>query len=253
MNIASRSLQVYGLAPEALSQALRKLVPHESGVNIAVSGLVTHCEVLISAQASVPEKAQVMVDGFTPLVLSLLGERVYSLEGRSLEEVLATLLIEHKLNVAVAESCTGGRLAGRFTRLPGSSAFFMGGMVTYADDLKQKLLGVPPFVLKKAGAVSKDTALAMAVGLARVLDADYCLAITGLAGPGGGSPEKPIGLVHLALAGPGGVSHQECRFGDDGRDHIQERSVQAALWLLYSSLSGFEIDEKPTDRGSLKV
>ncbi len=151
--------------------------------------------------------------------------------------------------VAVAESCTGGRVASRLTSVPGSSAYFLGGFITYQDALKEKLLGVPPFVLKRAGAVSKDTALAMAVGLARTLEADYSLAVTGIAGPDGGSPEKPVGLVHFALAAPEGIRHTVHHFGDAPREQIQSRAAQAALWLLYSALADLPEEEEGTDRG----
>jgi PncC family amidohydrolase len=116
--------------------------------------------------------------------------------------------------------------------------------------LKENWLNVPPFVLKRAGAVSKDTALAMAVGLARRLGADYSLAVTGIAGPGGGSLEKPVGTVHFALAGPEGVRHQVYRFANADRAGVQTRATQAALWLLYAALADLDTPEEGTDRGA---
>jgi nicotinamide-nucleotide amidase len=182
-------------------------------------------------------------------VLDRLGERVYSLDGRGLEQVVVDLLREQRLDLAVAESCTGGLLASRVTRVPGASEAFKGGVITYSDEMKELLLEVPPFVLKHAGAVSKDCALAMAVGLARKLDADYSLAITGIAGPTGGSGEKPVGTVHIALAGPAGVRHQRYEFRNSDRVGVQARAAQAALWLLYCALADIDTQDEGTDRG----
>jgi competence/damage-inducible protein CinA-like protein len=248
---ARRLLQVYGLGESAVDAALQGLVPEGDSTSLAMLAKGSYVEIILSALDQDAALAEARVEVLEGEVLGVLGERVYSLDGRDLAEVVIGLLKDQRLTLAVAESCTGGGVAARLCAVPGASDVFWGGVVAYANELKELLLEVPPFVLKKAGAVSKDCALAMAVGLARKLDADYSLAVTGIAGPGGGSPEKPVGTVHLALAGPAGVTHQVCHFLNSDRKGVQARAAQAALWLVYASLAGLDVAEEGTDRGSL--
>src|SRR5947207_15566394 len=137
------------------------------------------------------------------------------------------------LKVAVAESCTGGLLAAALTEIPGSSDVFDRGFITYSNAAKQAMLGVPASVLETRGAVSKETAEAMAAGALERSGADLSAAITGVAGPGGGTAEKPVGLVHFAAARrEGRLLHRERRYGDLGRAEIRRRSVLDALAML---------------------
>ena len=138
-----------------------------------------------------------------------------------------------KLMVATAESCTGGLVAGALTDIAGSSAVVDRGFVTYSDEAKQQMLGVPSDTLGKFGAVSRQTAEAMARGALGHANADIVIAVTGIAGPGGGSAEMPVGLVHFAAASRGGrLIHRERRFGDIGRAEVRRRSVLEALAIL---------------------
>lgn len=134
------------------------------------------------------------------------------------------------LTVATAESCTGGLVAGAITAIAGSSTVLDRGFVTYSNAAKTELVGVPAALIEAHGAVSEPVARAMAQGAAR--DADVTVAVTGIAGPGGGSEDKPVGLVHFAAIGPAGVVHQVQRFGDIGRERVRRESVCAALALL---------------------
>jgi nicotinamide-nucleotide amidase len=245
----SRSLQCYGLGESAVDEALKALVPAGDSTSLAMLAHGHHVEVILSALEADAASADAKVEALEAAVMERLGERVYSLDGRDLAQVVIDLLKEQRLNLATAESCTGGLIASRLTRVPGASEVYEGGVVTYSNGLKELLLEVPPFVIKRAGAVSKDTALAMAVGLARKLDADFSLAVTGIAGPDGGSEEKPVGTVHLALASPSGVKHQHCLFKNSDRAGVQSRAAQAALWMLYCALAEIDIPEEGTDRG----
>ena len=138
-----------------------------------------------------------------------------------------------KLMVATAESCTGGLVAGALTDIAGSSAVVDRGFVTYTNEAKHEMLGVPSDTLNRFGAVSRETAEAMARGALGHADADIVVSITGIAGPGGGSAEKPVGLVHLAAASRGGrLIYRERRFGDIGRAEVRRRSVLEALAML---------------------
>jgi nicotinamide-nucleotide amidase len=137
------------------------------------------------------------------------------------------------LTIAAAESCTGGLLAATLTEIPGSSDVFDRGFVTYSNAAKQAMLGVPESVLAAFGAVSRETARAMVDGALAAAGVDLAVAITGIAGPGGGLPGKPVGLVHFAAASRGGqLSEAEQRFGDIGRNTVRERSVAEALSML---------------------
>ena len=140
---------------------------------------------------------------------------------------------ELKLTLATAESCTGGLVAGALTEIAGSSAVVLCGFVTYSNEAKQRMLGVPEKTLQTHGAVSRETALAMAQGALSHSPADISVAITGIAGPGGGSAEKPVGLVQFAAARRGGREiSREGRFGDLSRGEIRQRSVLTALAML---------------------
>jgi nicotinamide-nucleotide amidase len=139
------------------------------------------------------------------------------------------------LKIATAESCTGGLVAGVLTEIAGSSDVFDRGFVTYSNRAKQDVLGVPAAMIRQHGAVSEVVARAMAEGAIRNSTAQLAIAITGIAGPGGGSDEKPVGLVHITAARAGEATlHRECRFGDIGRTQIRLKSVETALELLQS-------------------
>jgi nicotinamide-nucleotide amidase len=140
------------------------------------------------------------------------------------------------LKIATAESCTGGLVAGLLTEIPGSSDVFERGFVTYSNDAKRELLGVPEDLLQTRGAVSAEVAGAMARGALEHAAADAAIAVTGIAGPGGGTKDKPVGLVFIAASRGGELRMEEHRFGDPGRSEIRLRTVEAALRLLASLL-----------------
>lgn len=151
-------------------------------------------------------------------------------------EILARKVVEaaaaRGLTVALAESCTGGLVSGALTAIAGSSAVVERGFVTYSNAAKSDLLGVPMDLIERHGAVSEPVARAMAEGAVRRSTAQVSVAVTGVAGPGGGSADKPVGLVHFAAAGPAGLIHLERRFGDIGREAVRLDSVRVALELL---------------------
>ncbi|MES2834016.1 MAG: CinA family protein [Pseudomonadota bacterium] len=140
------------------------------------------------------------------------------------------------LMVATAESCTGGLVAGAITAVPGSSDALERGFVTYSNAAKASMLGVAADLIETHGAVSEPVARAMAQGAVVMSGADVSVAVTGIAGPGGGSGDKPVGLVHFAAAGPQGMIHQARQFGDIGRDEVRTASVRVALEMLLERL-----------------
>ncbi len=164
---------------------------------------------------------------------------VFSSDGRTLDELVAESLRRRHATVAVAESCTGGLLGARLTALPGSSDYFVGGVLSYSDRLKERLLDVPVALLRRHGAVSAPVAEAMACGVRARTGAEYALAVTGIAGPAGGSAEKPVGLVYVACTTPQASTVTEHRLPGD-RATVRDATVTAALHALRRSL-----DERP--------
>lgn len=157
---------------------------------------------------------------------------------QDLEQAAAAVIdaaIRRGWTVATAESCTGGLVAGALTAVAGSSAVVDRGFVTYSNGAKTQMLGVPANLIAAHGAVSEAVARAMAEGARRAGGVDLAVSITGIAGPAGGSAEKPVGLVHFACAGPGATVAAVHRFGDVGRDEVRLRSVRAALGLLLAA------------------
>lgn len=152
------------------------------------------------------------------------------------EEEIGRLLADRGITLGLAESCTGGLIASRITSVPGSSAYFTGCVVAYDNRVKEKLLAVPGGELARYGAVSGEVARSMAGGAKRVLMTDISLAVTGIAGPGGGTPEKPAGLVYVALDAPGAVVTKELHLRGD-RDQIRSAIAQTALEMLLQYLS----------------
>ena len=173
-------------------------------------------------------KAEKLLDEISDRMALALGEHLYSTRGETLEEVVGRILTENRATIAVAESCTGGLLAERLTNVPGSSIYFLGGVVCYSNDLKTRLVDVPPSLLEAKGAVSPEVAMALAEGIRKRTGATIGIGVTGIAGPGGGSPEKPVGLVYIGIADERGPRQKEHRFMGD-RDRIRLFASQSAL------------------------
>jgi len=195
---------------------------------LAVAGSI---EVHLRARAPTEQEAESLLSDLGDKIELALGDHVYSTQGQSLEEVVGIYLVMKQKTVSIAESCTGGLLAERLSRMPGSSSFFLGGAVCYSNELKVKLVGVSPALLETYGAVSKQVAQAMAEGIRRGTGADIGVGITGIAGPSGGSPEKPVGLVFISLADDRGTQVWEFRFPGD-RERVRHWASQAALEII---------------------
>ncbi len=167
-------------------------------------------------------------------------------DARALARSLLDLCRMRKLTIATAESCTGGLLAGALTDIPGSSDVIDRGFITYLNEAKRAMLGVKATTLLAFGAVSKETAIQMAIGALERAEVDLAVSITGIAGPGGATPGKPVGLVHLAAAARDGrIVNRECRFGAIGRSAVRQRSVVEALRMLMELARGPQASVKP--------
>jgi len=168
-----------------------------------------------------------------------LGEAVFTTAGESMEEVVARELTLRHATIATAESCTGGLLAERLTRISGSSAYFLGGVVSYSNTLKSAWVDVPAEIIESRGAVSSEVAIALADGIRRRTGATLGVGITGIAGPTGGTPEKPVGTVHVAIADASGSKERGVHYPGE-RDRIRWQASQTALdlvrrYFLYAS------------------
>ncbi|MDX2053320.1 MAG: competence/damage-inducible protein A [Polyangiaceae bacterium] len=198
-------LRTFGMAEAAVNDALRG-IESEFGVVLGYRAHFPEIEVKVLAQAATLELAQQKAEAVAEVVAARLGEAVYGKGRESLPQQVARLLAERGLTFAAAESCTGGLVSELLTAESGASNFFVGAVVCYANSAKEQLLNVPPRLLEAHGAVSEEVAKSMAAGAKKSFGAHLALAITGIAGPTGGSAEKPLGLVHVALATPNDVS-----------------------------------------------
>lgn len=192
------------------------------------------------ARAATAEEAEAKVREMTRQIVERLGPIVYSEIDETMEVVLGRLLTEQGKSLAVAESCTGGLIGEKLTRVPGSSAYFLGGIVAYSNEAKVSFLGVPDALLAKHGAVSGEVAQAMAEGVRERFGADYGISTTGISGPDGGTAEKPVGLVSIGVAWEGG-SHTDSFVFPLDRERHRQLSAQIGLDWVRRSLLGFEL------------
>lgn len=224
----TRDLRITGLPESDVEQRvspLYALYPDtETTILSAPSGIQLHPRVW----SADPPKAEAILDEIVARMALALGENLYSTKGEALEEVVARVLTENHATIAVAESCTGGLVAEHLTNVAGSSSYFLGGVVCYSNDLKTSMVGVPAELIEAKGAVSAAVALALAEGIRKRTGAMLGIGITGIAGPGGGTPEKPVGLVHLAIADERGSREKAIRFPGD-RERIRTYATYAAL------------------------
>jgi nicotinamide-nucleotide amidase len=224
----TRDLRITGLPEsevETRVSPLYSLYPNtETTILASPPGIQLHPSVWSDDAA----KAEKLLDEIVDRMALALGEHLYSTHGESLEGVVGRILTENRATIAVAESCTGGLLAERLTNVPGSSLYFLGGVVCYSNDLKARLLDVPTGIIESKGAVSPEVALSLADGVRRLTGAKLGIGVTGVAGPGGGTPEKPVGLVYIGIADERGPRHRDFRFVGD-RDRIRLFASQSAL------------------------
>ncbi len=228
-----RILRLTGTPESLMEDRIRRvysMLPPGGGISTLASPGDIQIHLTISGDGD-PSEAERRLDPAWEHLLRRLGENVYSTNGESLEQTLAEALTAGGKTVACAESCSGGFLSHRLTNVPGSSAYFRAGIVSYSNAAKESLLGVPASLIRKHGAVSGPVAKAMALGIRRRAGSDFGLAITGVAGPGGGTAAKPVGLVFTALAGKSGVSVEKNLFFGT-RDIVKFQSSQKALDLL---------------------
>jgi nicotinamide-nucleotide amidase len=220
-------LRFFGTPESAVAQALAAAGGDGDGVEATICAREFEIHVDLLAEPGAERRA----DELTASLRGTLGRYLFSEDERSIAELVLDLCRDRGLTLVTAESCTGGLVAARLTSVSGSSDVFLGAVVAYSDDVKQAELGVRPEVLAEHGAVSAEAAQAMAEGARTRLHADVAVAVTGIAGPGGGTEEKPVGLVYLHASGPGGAETRRIDLPGD-REMVRGRATAAALHLV---------------------
>lgn len=229
--IRSRVYKIVGLPESEVDQRIAPIYTAFSNPVTTILSCAGTIEVHLRARGSSEQELGALLDEVGDKIELELGDHVFSTRGESLEEVVGMYLVMKQQTVAVAESCTGGLLSERLTSIPGSSGFFLGGAVCYNNSLKTKLAGVPAALIEAHGAVSKPVAQALSEGMRKRAEATMGIGITGVAGPGGGTPEKPVGLVFVGLADARGTVVREFRFPGN-RQRIRFLASQMALEMI---------------------
>ncbi len=232
--IVSRTLYFWGISESSLAE---EVAPYFDTPNPTVAPYANRggVKLRITAKATTESEALALITPIETELRQIAGSDCYGTD-TTLSEVIGKLLLSKKQTLSVAESCTGGGLGQLLTDTAGSSAYFWGGVIAYDNSVKERLLGVDPAVLEREGAVSATVACQMASGVRDRLGTDWGLSITGIAGPGGGTEAKPVGLVYIGIAGPDGATASALHYGDRGREWIRQGSAATALDRLRRKL-----------------
>jgi len=227
----TRELRITGIFESDVEQRVSPLYAQYPDTDTTILAAPTGIQLHPRMWSDDPAKADATLDELVQRMSLALGEHLISACGESLEQIVAKLLVENHATIAVAESCTGGLLAERLTSVAGSSAYFLGGAVCYSNEQKTSMAGVPPELIEAKGAVSPEVAVALASGIRKRMGATLGLGVTGIAGPGGATPEKPVGLVYIAIADERGVKETALQLPGD-RERIRMFSAQRAMDLV---------------------
>jgi nicotinamide-nucleotide amidase len=227
----SRIIRISGLGESTVNEKIKDFIYKNKHLNIGIYANPEEIQIQLNALGETTQEATAILDEATEQLKGLLGNYIFGFNQQSLEEIIGTMLKKQGLTLAVAESCTGGMLGEMITSVPGSSDYFKGGIISYDGEIKEKLLGVPRETMTKYGQVSEQVASAMAQGVRKNCFSDIGISITGIAGPDGGSKNKPVGLVYIALADKKQVLVQEHQLRRD-RQTIRLRSARRALNML---------------------
>jgi len=235
MRIRRRTLKVSGLTESAVDQKIAPIYKRYSNPQTTILATTTGIEVHLTASGASVDEAEHLLEELANQIEDELGHYVFALQGETLEEVVGRMLMIKRYTLAVAESCTGGLISKRLTDIPGSSRYFLGGVVAYSNRAKAEVLGVPRELIEAHGYASQEVAESCAIHVKERLGSTIGLAVTGIAGPEGGTPEKPVGLVFIALADDVHVESHKLHLPGD-RERVRELASQAALHLLRQRL-----------------
>ena len=231
VRLVAREMRVVGMGESDVDQRIAPIYTRHTDVQTTILAAPGEIQIHLRAWSADVPAAEGVLQQIQESILLALGEAVFTSNGESMEEVVARELTMHQATIATAESCTGGLLAERLTRLSGSSAYFLGGVVVYSNTLKSAWVDVPAEIIETRGAVSSEVAVALADGIRRRTGATLGVGITGVAGPNGGTPEKPVGTVHIAIADASGSKERGILYPGE-RDRIRWQASQTALDLV---------------------
>lgn len=231
VRLYTRELRTAGMAESDVDQRVAPIYTTYTDAQTTILAVPGEIQLHLRAWSKDAAAANKLLDEMVERIALALGEPLFTTQGESLEEVVANLLNRNNATIAVAESCTGGLLAERLTSIPGSSSYFLGGVVCYSNSLKSAWVDVPAELIESKGAVSSEVTTWLAEGIRRRSGATLGLAVTGVAGPGGGTAEKPVGTVHIALANGAATRGRELRFPGE-RDRIRFQASQMALDMV---------------------
>lgn len=229
--IRSKTLKIAGITESEIDKKVRDILKLRGAVTVGIYAHPSLVELRITAKGSNVQSTERAIAGVERKIRRRLGDLIFGADADTLEGVVGQLLRKKKLTLGLAESCTGGLVQHRITEVAGSSDYFRGGFVTYTNEMKIAQLGVPPHLIRQFGAVSPEVACSMAANVRRITQAELGLAITGIAGPTGGSKKKPVGLVHLALSTPAGTQLLRRQYSG-ARSAIKFKASQSALNLI---------------------
>jgi len=229
--IKSRTLRTFGLGESTVDEKLTHIAEKCSNPSIAFLAHATEVDVKITAKAGNQDIADSLIADVETQIRDSLGDYVFGADDETMEKIVGTILTLRNKKIALAESCTGGLISNLLTNVSGSSAYFIESIIAYSNEAKIKLLHVSSQTIEKFGAVSSQTASAMAKGIKELAGSDYGLSITGIAGPTGETSQKPVGLVYIGLAHQNGVDTSEHKFFGT-RDIIKQKAAQTALDIL---------------------
>ena len=228
-----RIIRTFGLGESSMETVLLPLIDGQTDPTIATYAKEGECSLRIASKRKTKEEAQEAVDRMIEDVNQLIGEYIYSYDDEDLVDVVGKLLLEKHITISCAESCTGGLFAAALTEIPGISEVFERGIVTYSNRAKMEELGVKAETLDKFGAVSPETACEMAAGLAEKTGSDLCISVTGIAGPGGGTDEKPVGLAYIGIAYKGQVMAVKSQYRNVSRKWNRHYALLGMLNQVY--------------------
>lgn len=229
--IKSKTLRIFGIGESLMAKKLDDIIKNSKNPTVAPYAKEYEVTLRITAKEKSEEKCDELIKNKVDEIKSLIGEYIYGEDETSLENVVAELLCKKKLSISTAESCTGGMIAATLISYPGISEIFKEGVVTYSNESKVKRLGVKEETLSKFGAVSEETAREMVMGIAKSLNTDIAISSTGIAGPGGGTEDKPVGLVYIGIYIKGNIIIERLNLQGD-REAIRKKATLNALNLL---------------------
>jgi nicotinamide-nucleotide amidase len=231
VRLHARELRTVGVPESDLDERISPIYKKYGDVQTTILAGLGEIQIHLRTWSKDAPAAEHMLGELVERITQALGDSIFTVTGQSMEEIVAAELTRNHATIAAAESCTGGLLAERLTRIPGSSSYFLGSVVSYSNALKSAWVDVPAALIETRGAVSSEVAQALAAGVRLRTGATLGIGITGIAGPDGGTPEKPVGLVHIALADASGTTERASRFPGD-RERIRWFASQIALDMI---------------------